>query len=340
MVIFTGASVEEAIQNGLKTLDIPRMRAHITVVSREKKGFLGLFGKKPAQVDVDPIAEATVVKANQQAIKGVPEEINAQNEPVQSVSEATIDLGRVVAAIKKVENEGEAISEEVKAEILKNDKHANTILEETGTIDVLKAGQASDEAVDTEETEEISSLEETAPSQEEASADVAESSFFDLGIQVEDNCDIEEVVASVTAYVQKIVDEMDVEATLSSSHNRRTINMQIDTNEPGRVIGYHGKVLKALQLLAQNYLYNQYSKSFYISINVNDYVEHRAEVLQSYAQKLAQRALEDRRSQHTDPMSNSERKIIHRIISRIDGVTSYSEGDEPNRYVVVDVDSE
>ena len=35
MVIFTGASVEEAIQNGLKTLDIPRMRAHITVISRE-----------------------------------------------------------------------------------------------------------------------------------------------------------------------------------------------------------------------------------------------------------------------------------------------------------------
>ena len=161
-----------------------------------------------------------------------------------------------------------------------------------------------------------------------------------MGIQVEDDGDIAEVVASVTTYVQKIVDEMDVEATLSSSHNRRTINMQIDTNEPGRVIGYHGKVLKALQLLAQNYLYNQYSKSFYISINVNDYVEHRAEVLQSYAQKLAQRALEDRRSQHTDPMSNSERKIIHRIISRIDGVTSYSEGDEPNRYVVVDIDSE
>ena len=340
MVIFTGASVEEAIQNGLKTLDIPRMRAHITVVSREKKGFLGLFGKKPAQVDVEPIAEATVAKANQQAIKGVPEEINAQNEPVQSVSEVTVDLGRVVAAIKKVENEGKAISEEVKAEILKNDKHATTILEETGTIDVLKTGQASDEAGNTEETDEISSLEEIGPSQEEANADVAESSFFDLGIQVEDNCDIEEVVASVTAYVQKIVDEMDVEGTLSSSHNRRTINMQIDTNEPGRVIGYHGKVLKALQLLAQNYLYNQYSKSFYISINVNDYVEHRAEVLQSYAQKLAQRALEDRRSQHTDPMSNSERKIIHRIISRIDGVTSYSEGDEPNRYVVVDVDSE
>ena len=341
MVIFTGESVEEAIQNGLKTLDIPRMRAHITVVSREKKGFLGLFGKKPAQVDVEPIAETTVVKANQKAVKGVPEEINAQNEPVQSVSEATVDLGRVVAAIKKVEEEGELVSDEVKAQILKNDKQANTILEETGTIDLLKTSQAINETAGQKETDKVVSFEKAVPRQETPVSDaLAESSFFDLGIQVEENYDIEEVVANVTEYVQRIVDEMDVEATLSSNYNRRTINMQIDTNEPGRVIGYHGKVLKALQLLAQNYLYNQYSKSFYISINVNDYVEHRAEVLQSYAQKLAQRALEDRRSQHTDPMSNNERKIIHRIISRIDGVTSYSEGDEPNRYVVVDIDSE
>ena len=139
-------------------------------------------------------------------------------------------------------------------------------------------------------------------------------------------------------YVQTIVDDMDVEGTISSDYNRRTINLQIDTNEPGRIIGYHGKVLKALQLLAQNYLYNRYSRTFYITINVNDYVEHRAEVLQTYAQKLATRVLEEGRSQQTDPMSNSERKIIHRIISRMDGVTSYSEGDEPNRYVVVDTE--
>ena len=49
MVLYTGATVEEAIQKGLNDLDIPRMKAHITVVAREKKGFLGLFGKKPAQ---------------------------------------------------------------------------------------------------------------------------------------------------------------------------------------------------------------------------------------------------------------------------------------------------
>lgn len=122
MVLFTGSTVEEAIQKGLKELDIPRMKAHIKVVSKEKKGFLGLFGKKPAQVDIEAISETTVIKANQQAIKGVPKEVNEKNEPVKTVSEATVDLGHVVEAIKKIEEEGQGVSEEVKAEILKNEK--------------------------------------------------------------------------------------------------------------------------------------------------------------------------------------------------------------------------
>ena len=318
MVLFTGSTVEEATQNGLNELNIPRMKAHIKVVSKEKKGFFGLFGKKPAQVDIEAISETTVVKANQQAIKGVPKEINDQNDPVKTVSEATVDLGHVVAAIKKIEEEGQEISEEVKAEILKNDKEASTILEETGHIAVLKELEP-EETQDNDDEEQSSDLE-------------------NLGLKVEPTYDTEKVVEEVTDYVQAIIDDMDVEGTISSTSNRRSINMQIDTNEPGRIIGYHGKVLKSLQLLAQNYLYNRYSKTFYITINVNDYVEHRAEVLQSYAQKLATRVLEEGRSQMTDPMSSSERKIIHRIISRMEGVTSYSEGDEPNRYVVVDTE--
>lgn len=56
MVVFTGKTVEEAIENGLENLNISRLKAHIKVISREKKGFLG-FGKKPAQVDIEAIIE-------------------------------------------------------------------------------------------------------------------------------------------------------------------------------------------------------------------------------------------------------------------------------------------
>ncbi|MVJ17876.1 KH domain-containing protein, partial [Staphylococcus aureus] len=310
----------------LNNLNIPRLTAHITVISREKKGFLGLFGKKPAQVDIEAISETTVVKANQQVVKGVPKKINDLNEPVKTVSEETVDLGHVVDAIKKIEEEGQGISDEVKAEILKHERHASTILEETGHIEILNELQIEEAMREEAGADDLETEQDQAESQE----------LEDLGLKVETNFDIEQVATEVMAYVQTIIDDMDVEATLSNDYNRRSINLQIDTNEPGRIIGYHGKVLKALQLLAQNYLYNRYSRTFYVTINVNDYVEHRAEVLQTYAQKLATRVLEEGRSHKTDPMSNSERKIIHRIISRMDGVTSYSEGDEPNRYVVVD----
>ncbi|NQN92366.1 protein jag [Streptococcus suis] len=328
---FTGSSVEEAIQNGLVELNIPRKKAHITVVAREKKGFLG-FGKKPAIVDIDVINETTVVKANQKAVRGVPTEINELNEPVKSVSEATIDLGKVVAAVKEFEKSGQTLEDDIKAQILKNEKEATTILEETGRIEILPEELLHPSSADQLVDETIQDQPATTNQSESTSE------FADIDIKVESQYDIEQVVAEVSEYVQEILDDMDVEARIETSHNRRTINIQVDTNEPGRVIGYHGKVLKALQLLAQNFLYNRYERNFYITINVNDYVEHRAEVLQGYAQKLAERVITEQEAYHTDPMSSNERKIIHRIISKMDGLTSYSEGSEPNRYVVVDIE--
>ena len=328
---FTGSSVEEAIQNGLVELNIPRKRAHITVVAREKKGFFG-FGKKPAIVDIYVINETTVVKANQKAVRGVPIEINELNEPVKSISEATIDLGKVVAAVKDFEKSGQTLEDDIKAQILKNEKEATTILEETGRIEILPEELLHPSSADQLVDETIQDQPATTNQSESTSE------FADIDIKVESQYDIEQVVAEVSEYVQEILDDMDVEARIETSHNRRTINIQVDTNEPGRVIGYHGKVLKALQLLAQNFLYNRYERNFFITINVNDYVEHRAEVLQGYAQKLAERVITEQEAYHTDPMSSNERKIIHRIISKMDGVTSYSEGSEPNRYVVVDIE--
>ena len=328
---FTGSSVEEAIQNGLVELNIPRKRAHIIVVAREKKGFFG-FGKKPAIVDIYVINETTVVKANQKAVRGVPTEINELNEPVKSISEATIDLGKVVAAVKDFEKSGQTLEDDIKAQILKNEKEATTILEETGRIEILPEELLHPSSADQLVDETIQDQPATTNQSESTSE------FADIDIKVESQYDIEQVVAEVSEYVQEILDDMDVEARIETSHNRRTINIQVDTNEPGRVIGYHGKVLKALQLLAQNFLYNRYERNFYITINVNDYVEHRAEVLQGYAQKLAERVITEQEAYHTDPMSSNERKIIHRIISKMDGVTSYSEGSEPNRYVVVDIE--
>ena len=74
MVVYSGRTVEQAIEKGLKDLNLPRMKAHIKVISREKKGFLG-FGKKPARVSVEPINEKIAHEADQNTVKVAPDAI-------------------------------------------------------------------------------------------------------------------------------------------------------------------------------------------------------------------------------------------------------------------------
>lgn len=328
MVIFTGRTVEDAIEKGLKELHLSRLKAHIKVVSSEKKGFLG-FGKKPAQVDIEGINEVTAHRANQKVVKGVPEEVNQKNEPVSSKFEDTMELRKVASIIKKMEERGEVIDDSVKEDIVMHKKKTQTILEEAGHTEVLEALEKAEEPVEEDvQVDESPEVTKTEQSFEEFVAS-------EFSAQRELSKDIEKATEEVAEYVKKIIYEMDIDATVETSHNRRQINLQIETPEAGRVIGYHGKVLKSLQLLSQNFLHDRYSKNFSVILNVHDYVEHRTETLIEFTRKAANRVLETGKDYVMDPMSNSERKIVHKTITSIDGVDSYSEGNDPNRYVVV-----
>ncbi|HFQ3297247.1 TPA: RNA-binding cell elongation regulator Jag/EloR [Streptococcus pyogenes] len=300
MVLFTGKTVEEAIETGLQELGLPRLKAHIKVISKEKKGFLG-FGKKPAQVDIEGISDKTVYKADKKATRGVPEDINRQNAP--AVNSADVEPEEIKAT-QRLEAEDTKV-----VPLMSEDSPAQIPSNLAETVTETKAQQPS---IPVEESE--------------VPQDAGNDGF---------SKDIEKAAQEVSDYVTKIIYEMDIEATVETSNNRRQTNLQIETPEAGRVIGYHGKVLKSLQLLAQNFLHDRYSKNFSVSLNVHDYVEHRTETLIDFTQKVAKRVLESGQDYTMDPMSNSERKIVHKTVSSIEGVDSYSEGNDPNRYVVV-----
>lgn len=294
MVLFTGKTVEEAIEKGLQELGLSRLKAHIKVISKEKKGFLG-FGKKPAQVDIEGINEKTVYKADKKAVRGVPEEINRQNAPVVNPDEVELE------ELKAVRSEGKRVAQSVAHQSINPSSTAQSVPAQSKAQPALSAAGMSQ--------------------LDPAAADTSK--------------DIELAAQEVSDYVTKIIYEMDIEASIERTNNRRQINLQIETPEAGRVIGYHGKVLKSLQLLAQNFLHDRYSKNFSVSLNVHDYVEHRTETLIDFTKKVSKRVLESGQDYTMDPMSNSERKIVHKTVSAIDGVESYSEGNDPNRYVVV-----
>ena len=344
MVVYSGRTVEQAIEKGLKNLNLPRMKAHIKVISREKKGFLG-FGKKPARVSVEPIDEKLGHKADSNAVKSVPETGNQQNEFVTSPKEDAIAFNKVTKFAKASDNK------EVAQEVSKRPEATETLVEELSekkkeqpkaTIIPLSVKRESSEEDATEfmasslepQLESIAKVQTLETPEGDFSDFVA--SEFSSDESSENNLeDVQAAADDVLSYLEKIIYEMDVDASLEASHNRRNIIIQIETDQPGRVIGYHGKVLKSLQLLAQNYLHDRHSKRFSVVLNVRDYLEQRTETLIELAEKIATKVNETGREYVMDPMTNNERKIIHKTLSLIEGVESHSEGDDPNRYVVV-----
>lgn len=325
MVLFTGKTVEEAIENGLKQMGISRMKAHIRVISREKKGFLG-FGKKLARVEIESINEKTAHKADQKAVRGVPEAVNKQNAPVSSSAEDTVALNKLSKAIKEIEKEdGQPLDEDLKEQLLERKISPQEVLTKSQPARNQEKPSATQTAAPADKAE-------TPKAKTDQSFEEFVAHEFD---EVESSADIALAGEAVLQYVQNIIYEMDLEASIEMTNNRRQINLQIETPEAGRVIGYHGKVLKSLQLLAQNFLHDHYSKHFAVSLNVHDYMEHRTETLIDFAHKIANRVLDSGKAYQMDPMSNSERKVVHKTITGIDGVESYSEGNDPNRYVVV-----
>ena len=304
MVVFTGRTVEEAISKGLDELGLTRLKAHIRVISREKKGFLG-FGKRPAQVDIESLElekTARTSSVTRHKVTSITERLN-RDMMQQNESVTIVGTSNEPASAKSEVATKEELEPKVKEEV-------------TASIQPLE--------------------EEPAPSAGD-SLEAFVATAFDNNKDEAQTIDITEAATQVKNYVERIIYEMDLEASIETTTKRRQINLQIETPEPGRIIGYHGKVLKSLQLLAQNYLYDHYSKAFSVSVNVHDYVEHRTETLIDFSQKIASRVLASGQDFRMDPMSNSERKIVHKAISHIDGVDSYSEGSDPNRYVVVTV---
>ncbi len=365
MAIFTGRNVEEAIETGLNELGIPRLKARIKVISKEKKGFLG-FGKKPAQVDISRLEDAqaadkkpttvtSIFKDRPKATTDLDEkDLLPDSQVVESTAQETADSiadkadesseGMILPqdedttalADTAVDSEVEMVTSVLNEAIVLVDDEKDYIEdssdEETKTLSEIPQNKQEETDIVLPDEDRGVETDKGLVSLENETDDTVES--LD-GKESATTAELETAADQVTSYVQKIIYEMDVDASIEITISRRRINLQIETTEAGRVIGYHGKVLKALQLLAQNYLYDHYDRHYSVSINVHDYVEHRTETLIDFTQKIAARVIESGRPYDMDPMSNSERKTVHKTISQIDGVSSYSEGDDPNRYVVV-----
>ncbi|MDO4721577.1 MAG: RNA-binding cell elongation regulator Jag/EloR [Peptostreptococcaceae bacterium] len=146
-----------------------------------------------------------------------------------------------------------------------------------------------------------------------------------------------EIKESVNGFLDGIFGALDIEAETSVRIEGDVVKVLITGESAGILIGRRGESLDALQMLlglSVNKTAEGYVK---LQLDIENYREKREESLIRYAKKMARMASKQRRNICLEPMSPNERRIVHSALQSDSYVTTYSEGDEPYRKVVIAV---
>ena len=139
-------------------------------------------------------------------------------------------------------------------------------------------------------------------------------------------------------YVHNVLEEIGVTAEITVAFTENGILLRLTGEGLGVVIGRRGETLDALQYLSglvANRLEGDYMR---VTIDSGNYREKREHTLEQLAKKLSASAIRYGRPSTLEPMNPYERRIIHSTVSNIEGVSSSSVGEEPNRRVVITPD--
>ncbi|MGM0122669.1 spoIIIJ-associated protein [Enterococcus sp. AZ194] len=148
--------------------------------------------------------------------------------------------------------------------------------------------------------------------------------------------DDESALTELALYLTAISKELNAPALVRMERKDGLIILHLDTQKQGILIGKHGKILNALQYLAQVFIHRVAANKLSVVVNVGDYREKRQAILQRLAERTAEKVKQTGRPVFLEPMPAFERKQIHSVLSKKDYVKTHSEGDEPYRYLVVE----
>ena len=175
--------------------------------------------------------------------------------------------------------------------------------------------------------------EEKAPETEKS--DDEEEYSLDKFTLIEDESQLHPKAKIAFDYIKGIIAAMDIKAEYKIYQNENGVVINIDSDSNGTIIGRRGDTLDAVQYLSSMIANKGDKEYFRITIDCFGYREKRKATLQQLAEKVAKSVLRTGRSQPLEPMNPYERRVIHSAISKIDGVSSRSVGDEPYRKIII-----
>jgi spoIIIJ-associated protein len=139
----------------------------------------------------------------------------------------------------------------------------------------------------------------------------------------------------VRAILERVVDALDVEADVEVDEDSEQIVARVEGDDVGLLIGRRGQTIDAVQLLCYRAAFRGVQERKRVVVDAAGYRERRQEAVERQADRAADRALKTGKEIELEPMTPSERRVVHQYLKERSGIETFSEGEEPERCVIV-----
>lgn len=146
---------------------------------------------------------------------------------------------------------------------------------------------------------------------------------------------LSDIQTSIKDFLKELLNKMDLEVEFESSMREKQINIKMFSNNNAILIGKGGQTLSALTTIVKQYVYNQIGVYPYINLDVENYKDKQVMHLERLAKNIAREVRSTKNPVTMENMNAYERRIVHNVLTNFKGVITESEGEEPNRHVVV-----
>jgi spoIIIJ-associated protein len=152
--------------------------------------------------------------------------------------------------------------------------------------------------------------------------------------------DLDEQGEVAAEFLEGLISRMGLAADVEPAYEDGTLYVDVlgqgpDDDDMGLLIGRHGQTLEALQELTRAAVGQRTGMRARVVVDVEDYKRRQRSRLESRAREVAKRVARTGREEELDPMNAFERKIVHDAVATVDGASSSSRGEDPERRVVI-----
>ena len=135
--------------------------------------------------------------------------------------------------------------------------------------------------------------------------------------------------------LERVVDALDVDADVEVDEDAEQIVGRVLGEDVGLLIGRRGQTIDAVQLLCYRAAFRGLQDRKRVVVDAAGYRERRRLAIERQADRAAERALQTGKEIELEPMSATERRVVHQHLKDRGGLETFSEGDDPERCVIV-----